>query len=239
MTQEMHKGGGRTGAVNTTQGVNTGDITGGKVSTFSPLQKEQEDSQEEFQTGSGVLIGWRRKCCWDRLVTDPKKKTGETLCLCESINISLNLPSNISSHHLFRHGRGESERENHNKENKRWGNQTDTSTEIKRRVKREWALGERRGFLTVSHSLKVSDMDRTWRRLLCLGCWSSVGLSGRRVFIFFPSCWFRGALVGLQSGWRGRRVRFVYSEGKKKSVWSDQLISSVCINILKHVCLKK
>lgn len=119
MTQEMHKGGGRTGAVYTKQGVNTGDITGGKVSTFSPLQREQEDSQEEFQTGSGVPIGWRRKCCWDRLVTDPKKKNRRNAVLvCESINISLNLPSNISSHHLFRHGRGESERENHNKENK-------------------------------------------------------------------------------------------------------------------------
>lgn len=118
MTQEMHKGGGRTGAVNTTQGVNTGD-TRGKVSTFSPLQKEQEDNQEEFQTGSGVPIGWRRKCCWDRLVTDPKKNRRNTVLVCESINISLNLPSNISSHHLFRHGRRESERENHNKENKR------------------------------------------------------------------------------------------------------------------------
>lgn len=81
MTQEMHKGGGRTGAVYTTQGVNTGDITGGKVSTFSPLQREQEDSQEEFQTGSGVLIGWRRKCCWDRLVTDPKKNQAKR-CAC-------------------------------------------------------------------------------------------------------------------------------------------------------------
>lgn len=49
----MKTGGGRTGAVYTTQGVNTTQtITGGGVSTFSPSQEEQEDSQEEFQTGS-------------------------------------------------------------------------------------------------------------------------------------------------------------------------------------------
>lgn len=52
MSRKMKLGGG-IGAVNT-------HIKGGGVSTFSPSQEEEGDSQDEFQTGV-VLKSWRRQ----------------------------------------------------------------------------------------------------------------------------------------------------------------------------------
>lgn len=63
-------------------------VTGGGISIFSPTQEEQEDSQEGFQTVSGVLIGWRNWWRHDRLMWDPKTRQN-ALMMCECINIFL------------------------------------------------------------------------------------------------------------------------------------------------------
>lgn len=85
--RKMKTGGGRIGAIYTTQGVNTTQaITGGGINIFSPSQEEREDSQEEFQTGSGV-IDWLEEAV---AVAGPcqTQKAGKMLCLCASANSS-------------------------------------------------------------------------------------------------------------------------------------------------------
>lgn len=78
MMWKMTTGREKVGAVYTTRG--------GGVSTFNPSQEEQEDSQEEFQKGSGVLIGWRR-----RQACDTSTKQAKCCAHVRVFNISLDL----------------------------------------------------------------------------------------------------------------------------------------------------
>lgn len=97
---------------------------------------------------------------WQACVTSKKQAK---CCSCVRVYkyiFGFVMPPNSSHHYLFRCGRnrnkqGKSERENNNKGDE--DDETNTSTKIKRES--EASLEVR--FLTESHSLKVTDMDRT------------------------------------------------------------------------------
>lgn len=160
------------------------------------------------------------------------------MLLCESINITLDLSCHQTApliNYLNVVGTKKKSKDEwaRKPQQGRWGYQTRSQKE-KERGKCERMLERRRGFLTASYCFKVTDMDRTWGRLLRL-CRRSVGPSGGCVVIFL-SCWFREALVIHQDGWRGRRVQFVCCQRETEETTLQCLIQSTdLLNMFHHL----
>lgn len=132
-TREMKTRGG-TGAVYTTRYT---------VSTLSPSQEEEEeeDSQVEFQTGDGVLIGWEETVTtWQ--TTHEIQKPGKDVVLAREWVykhiIGFVMPPNSSHCDLVICGANTESRASERAE--RWAQPTNTFSTKKKKKKKNWSV---------------------------------------------------------------------------------------------------